>query len=777
MKSEMFDNKSMIRLIFFRYTAILICIFMAGCSGTRHLPVGEKLYSGAEIKLETSDKFKKRKIKNIIKPAVRPTPNKSFLGMRPRLWLYMAAGEDPKTKFRRWLKKRGEAPVLISNINQGITSDIIDAKLFNAGIFKSYTKAETVEKKHTAKVIYTSYIHKPYTISEVLYEIYDEGISQIILADTNKTILIPGEDYNLGLLKEEMTRIDVLLKNKGYFYFNSDYLLFKADTLGKEQTVSITLTLKDSIPQNALTIYKINNVFIDQNYDLSKETTDTTSDTLVYKNNVFAGNKSEMNIRPEVILKSVYLRKGDVYSRQNHSITLNRLMSMGNFKFVQVKFSDSDTSANGFLDVAILMTTMTNRTFRAEMDIVSKSNNYTGPRLNASLLNRNTFGGAELLTLNLAGSYEMQLSGKDRNLYSYSVNPQIELTFPRFITPFKTIRTTSLYTPKTRLLLSYQYLKRVNFFDMNTFQFIYGYKWKGNIRIDYELNPVNISYTSVGNKSAEFTNLLDSNDFLKKSYEELFIAGGNYSYTYNDQLVSRKRFQYYLHLTAETAGTIFSLVKIIGGEKPSPDNSAEIIGSVYSQFAKSSVDARVFYNFRNKNKMVVRLFSGVGKPFGNSSVLPYTRQFFSGGSNSLRGFQINSVGPGTYFQNTENRGFLQLGGDIKLETNLEYRFTIYRFLKGAFFADAGNVWLQKSNPSELGSPFLFSTFLKEVAVGTGFGIRVDVSFFILRFDLGMPLRKPWLEENSRWVAQKISIGNSAWRRENLILNIAIGYPF
>jgi len=420
---------------------------------------------------------------------------------------------------------------------------------------------------------------------------------------------------------------------------------------------------------------------------------------------------------------------------------------------------------------------MPDHSFRAELDIVSKSNNFTGPEMNLSILNRNTFKGAELLNLNMAGSFEAQFSGINKNLYSYSWNPQIELTFPRFIVPFNIKRTSNLYIPKTSLLLSYSYMKRVDYFDMRTFQFIYGFKWKENIRKEHELNPLNVSYTSISNQSAAFTELLDSNPFLKKSYEELFIAGGNYSFTYNEQTETQKKIQFFLLATAETAGNVFSLAKLIGGDKPSSENPSKVIGSIYSQYVKFSIDARDYYNFTDKNKLAMRVFAGAGKPFGNSSVLPYTKQFFSGGPNSLRGFQINSVGPGTFYQNVDNRGFLQLGGEIKLETNVEYRFDIYRFIKGALFADAGNVWLLKSNPENTGSPFLFSRFMNEVAVGAGAGVRIDVSFFILRFDLAMPLRKPWLEENHRWVTNQINFANSSWRRENLVLNVAIGYPF
>jgi outer membrane protein assembly factor BamA len=203
-----------------------------------------------------------------------------------------------------------------------------------------------------------------------------------------------------------------------------------------------------------------------------------------------------------------------------------------------------------------------------------------------------------------------------------------------------------------------------------------------------------------------------------------------------------------------------------------------VIGSVYSQFGKLSLEGRGYYNFKDKNSLAMRIFAGVAKPYGNSAVLPYSKQFFSGGPNSLRAFQVNSVGPGTYNQKTDTLGILQIGGDIKLEANVEYRFGIYRYFKGALFVDAGNVWLQKSNPSNLGSPFLFSKFMDQLAVGTGFGLRVDVSFFVLRFDLAMPLRKiPEPGDNFRWVTNEINFGSSAWRKDNLVLNVAIGYPF
>jgi hemolysin activation/secretion protein len=334
-----------------------------------------------------------------------------------------------------------------------------------------------------------------------------------------------------------------------------------------------------------------------------------------------------------------------------------------------------------------------------------------------------------------------------------------------------------MYVPKTRFSISYNYLKEVRYFDMRTFQFIYGFRWKEDIRKEHELNPISVSYTSIGNKSDEFNALLASNPFLKKSYEEQFVAGLTYSYTYNEQVMQAKKMQYFFHLATEFAGNTFSLAKLIAGEKISSDNPSKVIGSIYSQYAKLSIDGRSYYNFIDKSKLVMRFFAGVAKPYGNSSTLPYSKEFFSGGPNSIRAFHINSVGPGKYHQAVDNIGFLQLGGDVKVEMNAEYRFPIFSFFKGAIFTDAGNVWLLKSNPANTGSPFSFSTFTNELAVGAGIGLRFDVSFFILRFDLATPLRKPWLEKNNSWVTNQINFGSSSWRSENLIFNVAIGYPF
>lgn len=768
----------MIRLNRNNFFFLLACLLMASCSGTRHLPEGEKLYTGAEVKLVSTEKNiqNKKTLEDAAEGAIRPFPNKGFFGIRPKLWMNNFAGPEPKTKLERWLKRKGEEPILMSHVKPTVTAEIIDARLFNLGVFKSFTESKTIEKKRTGKVIYTSHVHHPYIIKEINYDISDDSISSLIMAAKGNSLVRAGKNYDLDVLKAERERLDAILKNKGYFYFNADHLLFKADTSNAERTVTFTLTLKDSIPENAISVYNIHNVYVNQNYSLNQRRERILKDTTMIENIVFFGKEERMRIRPTVLSKSIYLRKGEPFSRLNHSITLNRLMSMGNFKLVQVNFSANKDSLLDLLDVNILMTPLPKRTFRAELDLVTNSINEAGPRMNLSILNRNTFGGAELLSFKLAGSFEAQLGGE--NLFSYSYNPQLELTLPRFILPFNLKRSNSLYVPKTHLLFDYQFMKRVKYFDMRTFRFAFGYSWKENIRKEHQLNPIDISYTSVGNRTVEFQNLLKKNAFLARSYEEQFIPGGSYAFTYNEQMQQGKQIQYFLQLKSELAGNSLALIKRIGGEKVSAEDPSTIANSIFSQYAKASLDGRAYLNFSSKDKLVMRVFGGIAKPYGNSSVLPYSKQFFSGGPNSIRAFQINSIGPGTYDQNALEKGFLQLGGELKMETNLEYRFTIYNFFKGALFVDAGNVWLLKSNPSTvgetpvLGKPFSPSTFRNELAMGAGFGIRVDVSFFILRFDLATPLRKPWIEGN-KWVIDQVDFTNT----RNWVLNVAIGYPF
>lgn len=764
-------------------TNILLAVvisLLCSCTGLHKIAEGEKLYTGAEVKLhETGHLKNKKEVLNTVEPALKPVPNKKFLWMRPKLWFYQQAGDSAKKGFRAWFKKIGEPPVYLSQVKMDVASKNIDAALFNIGIFRSITEPEVKEHKKTASIIYNSYVHPPFKINNVKLPGDDDLMSEIIISENKNTLIKKGENYSLNVLKAERERIDAALKNNGYFYFNPDYLLFKADTSETDRTVDLELSVKEETPYKSLLIYRLENIYVSPGSSslLRTDTVQIQVDTLLVDSVYFVGRR--LSIKPTALLRAIYLRPDEIYSRENHNITLNRLMSMGTFRFVSVRFTEKDTSNPGFLNAQIYLTQLPKRTFRTEVDMVTKSNDFTGPRVTVNYKNRNTFNGAELLQVDLSGSYETQLNGQYKNLYSYQVSPSVDLIVPRFLVPFrsKLINQTGYYIPKTKFSVGYSYTKRVNYFNLTSLKFSFGYKWKENIKKEHELLPVTVNYTRLSKPSADFTELLEANPFLKRSYEEQFIAGLSYSFTYNEQVIEKQRNQFYFNGTAEFSGNTLSAInKIATGEKANAENPQSFAGSVYSQFSRFTIDMRNYFNFPKKNKIVMRLYTGVGVPYGNSSTLPYIKQFFSGGPNSIRAFLINSVGPGTYHAEGSQLSFLMQGGDMKIESNAEYRCNLIGIIKGALFIDAGNTWFLKRDTLS-SSVFRFADFTSQLAAGMGCGIRLDASFFVLRFDLSTPVRKPWLEENERWVLDEISFSSREWRRENLVFNIAIGYPF
>lgn len=768
----------MFRNNFIKLYCLLCCIYLYGCSGLNYVPTSEKLYTGYSITVNSKDKIHNKNLyKKVAAKVIRPKTNKRIFLSRPKLWFYYVSGDTSKSKFRKWIQtKIGEPPVYMSAVAPSQTSKYIDAALFNEGIFKSSTSFLLKEKNKSAKINYISNVHNPFTFDTISYSKINDTIDKELLANKKRSLLVKGEPYSLDLIKKERERIDKLLKEKGFYYFRPDYLKFIADTNEVQMTVNLNLKLTDNIPENATRIYKIGLVTVDQTYSLKRDSLTAIKDTIHYKDVVFKG---ENPVRPKVIMRSLFLKQDDIYSRQNHNMTLNKLMSLGTFKFIIIEFPEIDSIGIGKLNANIDLTPTPQKSVRIELQGTSKSNDYLGPALNLNYKNRNTFGGAELLNINLKGRFETQINSSYKGNYSYDVGPDIELYIPKFILPFNVRDPKGYYIPQTKIAIGYDYLKRVGFYNLNSLNFSYGYKWKENIKIDHELNPFFVNYSVIGNKSVEFDSLLQQNILLKKSFEEQFITGANYAFTYNEQVIPNKKNQILFMLKSEVAGNSLSIInRVTKNVKSNDAKPSEFLGSVYSQYARLSLDFRNYYSTSPNDKIVFRIYSGIGLPYGNSATLPYSKQFFSGGPNSIRAFRLNSLGPGNYHQTTNQENFFfDQGGEIKFEANTEYRFGIYKILKGAFFVDAGNIWLINKNPEIDVAPFKFNRLLKDAAVGTGFGLRLDATFFVVRFDFAFPLRKPWLEDGQQWSYKTISFGDPSWRGDNLILNFAIGYPF
>jgi outer membrane protein assembly factor BamA len=308
---------------------------------------------------------------------------------------------------------------------------------------------------------------------------------------------------------------------------------------------------------------------------------------------------------------------------------------------------------------------------------------------------------------------------------------------------------------------------------MNSFRTSFGYNWKESLEKEHELNPISINYVQPANVTPEYIDSAKNNTTLNKAIEKQFILGSDYTYTYTNVINYKPVNGFYFSGGIDLSGNVAGLIT---GANISKMDTAKIFGAQFSQYTRLQSDFRFYRKVAENSVWANRIMVGIGIPYGNSSQLPYVKQFFSGGNNSIRAFRSRSVGPGTYEAQQSTGSLAEQPGDIKLELNTELRFPIAGIVQGAVFVDAGNVWLFNEDTTKAGSLFT-SKFLSELAAGSGVGIRFDLSFLVLRFDLAFPIRKPWLPAGQRWVLGQVDVGNAQWRKENLVFNLAIGYPF
>ncbi|WP_118972803.1 translocation and assembly module lipoprotein TamL [Taibaiella koreensis] len=761
------------------------------CSNSRYLADNESLYLGNKVSVTDTftSKAEKSSLEAELSEAVRPKPNSSFLGVRLKLTLYNIAGVPKREKgFRNWLRNKiGEPPVMGSDVSIDGNNKVLTNILVNYGYFKAESSGSKETKK---KKTYASFeiATGPRThIRNVAYEKNDTSqLAKDVLNDKGKSLLKPGDPYSLQAIKDERLRIDNILKNKGYYYFSPEFILIDADTgIGANQA-DLTVKMKYSeMPRNAYRQYLINSVTVFPNYRLNSNTNrnartanDTisrrrvakTEDTLVFDN--FRVIDRQHLYRPYVFYQAMQLQPGELYNKKDQNMALNRLVTLGAFKFVKNDFTLVKDSSRNLLDVSYLLTPYARKSFGGELGGYTQNDTRGGIRGSINWRNKNLFGGAEIFTIKLTGSMEAQFGGGSnvKRPNAYNAGLEANLNIPRFLIPFVDIKPSGMYIPRTIISAAYNYSLRAGFYEINSLSFGYGFNWKEDIRKDHKLYPFNITYvrtdTIDNTKSDQFnlSNLLFNG----------IIFGPTYEYTFNSQLdgVHRKS-NFYFNGLIDLSGNLVGIA-----QKASPENPGKIFGSNYAQYLKAQVDFRYYYNLTPKTVLAARALFGYGYSYGNSSRLPNVKQFFSGGSSSLRGFPSRLVGPGTfnerYLRGTDS--LIEILGDVKTEFSVEYRAKLYKFIEGGVFADAGNVWLQNSNPTFPGGTFSGS-FYKELAVDAGLGLRFDFSILLLRLDFAFPIRKPWFPEGQRWRFNDIRFGDPDWRKENLFFNLAIGYPF
>jgi len=767
---------SNIKTAYIRYFIALSLFFVFGCSNTKYLPDGELLYTGGSVTVkDTIIKKKERKeLETELEGLLRPKPNKQFLGLRPKLWIYNIAGEPKKDKgIRYWLRNKvGEPPVLFSKVDLDYNASVLRNFTENRGYFKTRVSADSTVSNKRVTAEYTVEPKKRYIIKSVTFPDDSLAMSRLIARSSRRSLLKVGRPYDLDVIKSERERIDARLKEKGYYYFNPDYILAQVDSSKGDHEVKIRLVIKADTPPKALTSYKINKIVVYPNFVISKDSVKyKPEDVVQYKD--FTIIDTANTFKPRVFDRAIYFKKGDLYNRKDHNLTLNRFVNLGTFSFVKNEFKPSDSLPNT-LDSYYYLTLLPKKFIRVEVLGKTNSASYTGTEINVNWNNRNLFRGAELLTVSVFGGADFQLSGDNNGKNIYKLGTETSLTWPRFIVPFFHIEGNSEYVPRTKATVRYEYQNRTQLYALNSFKTSFGYQWKENIRKEHQLNIIDVTYVSPNNVTAEYLEDIQEDASLGKVIEKQLIFGPTYTYTYTNTMQKRRKNTFYFSGDLDLAGNITGLVS---GANAKEGNQKNIFDVPFSQYVKMRGDFRHYLKLGKESELASRIIVGAGLPYGNSIALPTSKQFVVGGTNSIRAFRARSLGPGSYLNTETTNNYLpDQSGDLKLEFSTEYRAKLFSIVRGALFIDAGNVWLLNADPNKPGGK-ISKDFMKDIAVGAGAGLRFDLSFFVLRTDLAFPLRKPYLPEGERWVIKDIDFGSGPWRKDNLILNIAIGYPF
>ncbi len=756
----------------------MLPLFFAACTGLRTLPEDQYLYVGSRIHLEKEEEFRdERKVEAELQGVLRPAPNTTLLMARPRMWMYQVAGEPTGRGLRHWMTNRiGEEPVLFDHQYVERNLRLVNNRLYNMGYFDAVAMHVTDSARRTVAVDYHVHLRPPYRFGDLNPVADETPLASAINAALENSLISPGEPYSLQLLREERRRIDRALKKQGYFYFHPDHILFRADSAAGNRQVDLYTVIKYDMPAAATRKYRIGNIYVHADYLTGGLDDPSQTDTIMTEDGMYFTDALRQ-FDPETIMRAIFFRKDSIYDARDHDRTLNHLMSLGTFQFVNLRFSRREQQGDHFLDVRVYLTPIERRSISAELRGITRSNHFSGPGINTAFTNHNLFNGAETLQLSLNGAYEW-LIGRQRSASSREFGLDASLSFPRFVLPARWKTSLRVLAPRTTVSLGVNFLSRTDAFDLTTMHAQYGYTWNRDMATQLRISPMVINLFVLGDVDEDMEGILVGGTLLRKGLFEQFIIGGQYTYIYNSRLRPGPDNDWFVKANLDLSGNLaYLLMNNVLNGSPLDDGGYGLFGQGFAQYARTDVDLRYYHQVATGQRLVTRLFLGAGVPYGNSDILPYVKQYVIGGSSSIRAFHPRTLGPGTYASPDDTgRGYnIHQTGDLKLEANIEVRFDITNLFKGALFADAGNIWRLYDDEEVPGGTFSAGRFYREIALGVGTGLRIDAGFFILRFDFAIPLADP-ATTNDRFF-DPVRLFDREWRRDHLVFNLGIGYLF
>jgi len=758
---------------------LVVLFSFNACRPTKHLKENELLLTAVNI--ETNGK---KRYNDDLKSISKQQPNRKLVGVF-RIYLgihnLFYKKEDSKIK-----DKLGEPPVIYDSTLNENTLDLMHRFLNNKGYYENTVKLEAdtqkrrLSKKPSQKVKLNFTVNKgrQYLIASIQENIQDEAIKKIVLQAKDKSLLKVYDPFNLDKLKEERLRIERLLKNKGYYEFSREYILFEADTSKKTKSASITIKIKnptfnyfntDSLIQGSHQPFTINNVYLQMELPTGKL---VTFDTTFSDKMTFIG--FEGKYREKAISRITYLRPGQPFSLKNQEETYRNLSGLRVFSYVNIQYSPDYYSNGNVLNATITLRPRKQKSITVETEGTNNGGNL-GVNGTVNFQDNNTFKGAEILTVSFNGGLEAQTIFTDeeqRQLWNGALpfntlefGPKVSLEVPRFLLPFFSDKISPRGNPRTSFNASYNLQDRPDYRRNVTKTYI-SYTWNTSTAATHVVQPFDLSYIKL-DPSESFSEVLNNiqNPFLRNSYTDNFILASKYSYILNTQNSNRLKNHVYFRGNIETAGNLLAAASNSWNSNVNEvDGSRNIAGIRYAQYIRADVDLRYYQKF-NWNKLVYRFASGIGLPYGNSVAMPFEKSFYAGGANGLRAWRARELGPGNLPDSIE-RNVDQIG-NMSLEGNVEWRIPVTSILEGAFFVDAGNIWNYRQKDTRDETEFEFGKLWDGTAVGFGVGLRLNFSFFILRFDGATKLKDP-SRENPNLLSPQ-------WSETNL--NLGIGYPF
>lgn len=756
---------------------LMVCAlaFLAtACSTTSSVPEGDQLYVGLKPieydDCEKSDHY--YSTQEEVEAALATAPNGAFFGssyhrtIPYKLWIWNAF-QNSEGKLGKWIAKTfGNAPVLMSWVNPQLRASVAQSVLRNHGYLGGTVgfEVETQKNPKKAKILYKVAMNQLSLIDTVEYANFPAVADSLILATRDQALIGPGKPFNVATLDAERSRLSALFRNNGYYYFQPAYASYLADTLAHQGRVKLRLQLADNIPERARHKWYIGNLKV----NIQKQLMEQLKDSFNYRRLTLAYNGKRPPIRARLLLRHLRLFPRQQYSQDAYLESAERLGSAGQYSSVQFAFTPRDTTAQcDTLDMTVSCVLNKPYEFYVETNYSNKINGRTGPELVLGLKKLNAFKGGEVVDLRLHGAYEWQTGGKNGKDYnSYEYGADLSVSFPRMIFPFlKPYR--YHVTPTTTARASANVINRPGYFKMHTASGNWTYQWQSTETKKFEVTPLTLKYQHLTYTTHTFDSIMNANPYLLATMQDMLIPKMQFSYTYNSP--KKYRNPIYWNLTLSESGNVLSLGYLAAGKKWNAKGK-ELFKNAYAQFLKLESDFTKTWSIGLKSQLVGHVNAGVVYSYGNAASTPYSEQFYVGGANSIRAFPVRSVGPGRYYTDQARLSYLDQTGDMKFLANLEYRFNLFGDLYGAAFLDAGNVWGVRDDGYRKGAQFKMKNLLKEMAVGTGIGVRYDLQFLILRIDWGVGIHMPYDTGRSGYYnIRKFKDGQS--------LHLAVGYPF